>query len=534
MSTLFQEKPIESKTTGISWGSWTDPDLTEKLKKRRILYHLASESTEFQQALLDKCQKDKIYWINNFCWTLDQRNLAYGKPVTIPFTLWKRQEEYIHWRDDRLKSIESGLVEKSRDAGITWCNVAWQVHQWLFVPGYKGAFGSRKEILVDRLGDPDSIFEKIRIILRFLPHWMLDKSDYSDSYLKIINKKNGSQITGEAGNNIGRGGRNLVYDVDEAAFIDQAENVDASLSNNAPIIVYTSTPNGLGNPYYAKRHGGHYPVFIFDWTDDPRKDDVWLQDQINRFGETIVAREILRDYAGSVEGICIPSKWVQKAVDWLDYKQYGTGPLIAGLDVADGGTSESVLTFRKSCIVFRQEFWKTLTATELAYAVRKRLAPYPVTALIADAQPSGCVNTFKDIDKVTRLKYEVYPFHGNGSPSGQYWEGEQQKAKDKFKNARTEAWFLLSERFRKTFEHRMKIREYPIDQLISIPNDPELIAQLSTLKIFDGVKMVLESKKDAAKRGIKSPDRGDSLAYAYAPVGLRRAGGGWNQTPVRA
>jgi hypothetical protein len=80
----------------------------------------------------------------------------------------------------------------------------------------------RSEQLVDKLGDPDSIFEKMRIIIRNLPGFMLPADFDADfdgagdmPYMKIVNRQTGVTITGESGDNIGRGGHKLIYFKDD-------------------------------------------------------------------------------------------------------------------------------------------------------------------------------------------------------------------------------------------------------------------------------------------------------------------------------
>src|SRR5438132_289773 len=79
-------------------------------------------------------------------------------------------------------------------------------HGWLFKPGYKAGFGSHKLDLVDRIGAPDSILEKVRFLLRHIPEWMRPVGfvfGKHDSYCKIVNPATGATITGEGGDNIG-------------------------------------------------------------------------------------------------------------------------------------------------------------------------------------------------------------------------------------------------------------------------------------------------------------------------------------------
>jgi hypothetical protein len=70
-------------------------------------------------------------------------------------------------------------------------------------------FGSSKEDKVDRSGDPDSLFWKARFFLKNLPpefrgSW--DESEHS-AHLRLQFPDTGSPVIGEAGDQIGRGGR---------------------------------------------------------------------------------------------------------------------------------------------------------------------------------------------------------------------------------------------------------------------------------------------------------------------------------------
>lgn len=66
----------------------------------------------------------------------------------------------------------------------------------------------------------------------------------------------------------------------------------------------------------------------------------------------------------------------------------------------------------------------------------------------------------------------------------------------------------------------------------SLPNDPELQTDLTALQYgYRGGALLMESKEDAKRRGVKSPDRADSLALTFAyPV----ARGNAQTQPARA
>jgi hypothetical protein len=92
--------------------------------------------------------------------------------------------------------------------------------------------GSRKEEYVDKIGAPKALFEKARFFLSHLPAEFLGgwNRDQHAPHMRILFPGTGSALTGESGDGIGRGDRASLYFVDEAAFLERAELVDASLS----------------------------------------------------------------------------------------------------------------------------------------------------------------------------------------------------------------------------------------------------------------------------------------------------------------
>jgi hypothetical protein len=162
-------------------------------------------------------------FIDHWCDTYDPRNLPLGLPARVPFVLFPRQVQLIEFFHECLKAEECGLVEKSRDMGATWLASGFSVWLWLFWPGAAIGWGSYKEQLVDRIGVVDSIFEKMRMIVRGLPDEFLPRG-FSPSehmnYMRFVNPENGSTITGEVGDNMGRGGRKMIYFKDEAQPLD--------------------------------------------------------------------------------------------------------------------------------------------------------------------------------------------------------------------------------------------------------------------------------------------------------------------------
>lgn len=413
---------------------------------------------------------------------------------------------------------EDGLVEKSRDTGVTWLCCAYALHGWLFRPAFSAGFGSRKLEMVDRLGDLDSIFEKIRFLLYGLPVWLLpagyDRRQH-DNFTRLVNPQTGGTITGEGGDNIGRGGRKTVYFVDEAAFIEHADMVERSLMGTTRCRIDVSTPNGPGNAFARRRFSGQAPVFTFSWRDDPRKDAAWYAHMKATKDPVALAQEVDMDYTASIEGICIPAAWVRAAVN-LDLPR--GQKIVAGLDVAEEGKDLSVFMPRAGPVVLSPTAWGRCNTTETAWRARDLAAKVGAGSVFYDAGGvgAGVKGAWQTADKA--LPFKAHPVNFGGSPSEDRWPDNQTSA-EKFVNLRAEMWWKMRARFERVYEYREKGVKHPPEDMISIPNHPELIAELSLplVERTESGKIRLEAKDRMRHRGVKSPDYGDALALTFAP-----------------
>jgi hypothetical protein len=199
--------------------------------------------------------------------TSDPRNVERGLPAVIPFLLFPRQEEWVHWLIERWKNREPGLVDKSRELGLSWLCICVAVTMCIFNEGMTIGFGSRKEEYVDKKGDPKSILWKGRQFLSLLPEefrgtWSERKHS---PYMRIEFPDSNSVITGESGDGIGRGARSSIFFVDESAWIPRSDLIDASLSQTTNCRIDVSTPRGMNNSFARKRFGGKVSVFTFHW-----------------------------------------------------------------------------------------------------------------------------------------------------------------------------------------------------------------------------------------------------------------------------
>jgi len=491
-------------------------DYTDIILERASRLEVLRNNPELLKASKLHYKTHPVDFIEDWFWTHDPRK----NPAMMPFILFPKQREYIQWLYEKYLNKEDGLTEKSRDAGVTWLCVAFAVWLWVFHPGTKTGFGSRKADLVDKIDDPDCIFEKARTILRALPQEFLPPDflfEQDVKFMRIINRHNGSTIIGESGNNIGRGGRSTMYFKDESAFYEQPLKIEASLSQNSDVKIDVSTPNGNGNPFYVKRFGGKIDVFTFHWKDDPRKDEKWYQKQLDTLDPVTVAQEIDIDYSASVEGICIPAKYVRAAVN---LKLEASGEKCAGLDVADEGGDDNVLLGMHGVVVEFIDAWKegnTTQTTRKAHriATDKGYAKVNFDSIGVGAGVKGESASLKETNKKSKVVF-IGVNVGMPPTSGYYKTGK--KNKDMFVNLKAQLWWELRDAFERTFEHVNNIKKYPIDKLISIPNDPQLISELSQPKVEtnEAGKLKIESKIKLARRGIKSPNKAEALTIARA------------------
>lgn len=496
-----------------------------------------------------------VEFIQDFGVTYDPRNASSKeRPTVMPFCLFPRQVEFIQFLHECYLDGESGIVEKTRDAGITWCGTAYSVYLWLFEDGSSIGWGSRKEILVDKISDPDSVLEKVRMQIRYLPKFLLPKG-FSEqkhfSFMKIVNPENGATITGEAGSSIGRGGRKAIFFVDEAEHIDHLELIEASLSATTNVRIDISSVNGNSNIIARKRQQGEEwepgknvdpgmtRVFIFDWKSHPLKDEEWYnrrRDKAERDGLLhIFAQEVDRDRTSSVTGVVIKASWVKAAVDLhKKYPEAFTGLKYGGLDLADEEEGDSkALAFRKGIVLTHLDEWHKGDAGQATVKAVVESRQQAVNILSYDCIGVGAtakseVNRLKRDGKFDFGKLEIIPWAASGKvlwPDQNAVKGDKEspKNKDTYKNIKAQAYWSLRSRFEKTYKFVYEdggADKYAIDELISIDskisNYDKLVQQLSQPTYsHDGQGRIIIDKNP---NGVKSPDLADAVNMAFFPV----------------
>ncbi|ENT4449057.1 TerL protein [Salmonella enterica] len=468
--------------------------------------------------------------------TYDPRNPERGLPSYIPFLLFPRQEEWMEWFMDRWKAQEPGITEKTRDMGMSWLTVALACTVCNFNKGISVGIGSRKEEYVDKIGVPKSLLEKARMFMSLLPKefrhgWAREKDA---PHMRIKFPHTNSIISGECGDGIGRGDRASFYIVDEAAFLERPTLVDASLSATTNCRQDISTPNGSANSFAIRRHGGKIPVFTFHWRDDPRKDQAWYEKQVELLDPVTVAQEIDIDYNASVEGVIIPSAWVQAAIDaHLKLGIEPTGERKGALDVADEGIDKNAFTSCKGILVDVCEEWSgkgsdiyqtVVKATNLADENGCSSVLYD-----ADGIGAGCRGDSKQINderkKTGKSTVSFNAYKGSGGvldpdkPMMKDANGRIIANKDFFRNFKAQSWWHLRTLFLNTYR-AVNGMKYDPSEIISLSSKMKFLSKLTaelsqaTYTKDSTGKILVDKKPD----GALSPNDADSLVILKSPA----------------
>jgi phage terminase large subunit len=503
------------------------------------------DAIKFELAI---CAQDVFHWFRWYAWTYDPRNPLEEPPLpaNLPFDLFPRQKELVNWIFYISSLREDGCLKKSRDIGFTWLAGALAWHRWRFVNGFKTTFGSRKSEYVDRIGDPDSIFEKIRLLYKALPKWMMPVGfdPYThDNHMLIVNPQNGNTIRGEGGEEMGRGGRSTWYFIDEAAKIEHADRVDAATSANSEVRIWGSSINPQNENNLFQRKYTSFPpdrVFRFHYSDDPRKTAAWAEKKQRSVTPETWAAEYEIDDSYTVEDICIPASWVEAAkklpklleakiaaltasyqLELLktheahqpalkarlddEVKKFRFEPRaegIAGGDVG-GGKAQSVVIARFGAVVAKPRAWGDPDTNDTAFKMLDYCQELRLPKRADNWEPRIKVLRFDSVaigqgvsatmKRNPRPGLIVTGVNTGAAPTDTRWpDGEE--ATEKFFNLKAEAWWTARERFKRTYEMVLWLEDkpggqrHPVDELIALPDEPNdqhmqrLVAQLSQVK----------------------------------------------------
>ena len=233
------------------------------------------------------------------------------------------------------------------------------------------------------------------------------------------------------------------------------------------------------------------------------------------------------------DAVIIKRSWILAAIDAhvkLGFEASGARRI--GYDVADGGQDKCANVYAHGSVVSWADEWKAgedelLKSCSRTYnAARDRQASVAYDSIGVGA---GSGAKFNEINEQRQCEGETFAvqhegFNAGGAvcdPDSTYLPGRTNK--DMFSNIKAQAWWMLADRFRNTYNAVQRGEKFSDDQLISIASDcphlDKIIDELSTpRRDYDqNGRVKVESKKDLAKRDVASPNLADAFVMCFPP-----------------
>ena len=443
----------------------------------------------------------------------------------VPFSMNVAQE-YAHNLIEEQKQ-KTGMVRavilKSRQQGMSTYIEGRFFHQTVTT------FGTQSLILTHEQSATDNLFNMTKRYLDNYPEVLKPSLGASNAKELLFDKLDSNFKVATAGNK--GAGRSLTAQKlhgSEAAYWPNAEEHLAGILQAIPLeagteIIFESTANGIGNVFHSlyqkgeTNEGGFISIFIpWFWQLEYRRDGEVLTDDDREYGSLFDLDEqqmmwrkykiaelggdvrlFMREYPSSPaeafsvsdEKSLINSKFVQrarKAILELDT----SAPRIIGIDPARFGSDATSGSLRQGRIaesVLKVRGKDTMSVVGEVIQLDKKYHP---DAIFIDEGGIGA----GIYDRLKEIGYKNV-FSVNF--------GQEALDKKRFVNKRAEMWGLMNEWMQTT---------------VSIPDEDKLEIDLCGLQYsYDSSgRLKLESKEDAKKRGISSPDDGDSLALTFA------------------
>lgn len=307
----------------------------------------------------------------------------------------------------------------------------------------------------------------------------------------------------------------MIFIVDEASGVadDIMEAILGTLSGHENKLLMCGNPTRTSGVFYDSHHRDRadYKTHKVSSYDSPRASKDNIDRLIRRYGKDsdVVRVRVYGDFPKAEPDTFIHLEKVEAATMREVYMNENNerevpddAPLEIGVDVARYGDDETTLVPRIGKYVpFLRTYNKQdtmTTAGEVIRLAKEMMKEYGRSSCVVkiddDGVGGGVTDRLREIVYEDNLYIEVIDCHN----------GEKALNDENYFNWGSESWAT--------------IREYLHDGDIQIPNDEDLVGQLSTRKyrVTSKGKIHLESKDDMKKRGLRSPDRADALVLAFA------------------
>ncbi|MCP5079126.1 MAG: PBSX family phage terminase large subunit, partial [Psychromonas sp.] len=217
------------------------------------------------------------------------------------------------------------------------------------------------------------------------------------------------------------------------------------------------------------------------------------------------------------DAVIIKRSWIEAAID-VDKKFKLEGTKTTGYDVADSGNDKNATVTMNGSICIYVDEWKgkedelTKSTQRTLATAKKHKSSIIYDSIGVGAHTGSTLNSleFYDHNKFNAGGKVVKPkLRYNNIPNAEF-----------FSNLKAQAWWLVADRFRNTYNAVHKGGKFKSDDMIAISGEcsnlERLVVELSTpKKDFDKMGRVkVESKDDLIARGVSSPNLADAFIMA--------------------
>lgn len=418
----------------------------EKNVRFRMETRINGDQDETYQALQYYfCRSSVLYFINVFCWTYDPRS----KEKHLPFVTYDFQAEIITWIVWLIKNMQTGVVDKSREQGLTWILEAVSTWIILFTPSSMIYQLSLAEEDVDNY-TPDSLLGKIRYIIKNLPPWLQggwsERAKEIDKKMMIKIPKSDSMAIGQlTKSTAGVGGRSMFAVYDEFAIVKEDRMVLQASASLAASRLFLSTPRGMGNEFYRMAensppelrrspHWSQHPLKTVEWAKRDRLDPI--------YSDEIWASEQEIDYSGSTQNRVYPDfiSVYHDEFNWCHIQEsrfFDYDPdydVLVGMDFGVGDPSSVVMCQIKGppkhfedkvdkCIVFFDEFETRSGVDDVAGKLKER--GYRYRLYVGDNRTANQRDAKEKTWKIYLREHGIELMGKNNTEMAPIWEVEK-------------------------------------------------------------------------------------------------------------
>lgn len=231
---------------------------------------------------------------------------------------------------------------------------------------------------------------------------------------------------------------------------------------------------------------------------------------------------------GNDENCIIDPLWFDAAIDShlaLNFKQIGAK--VIGFDPADEGNDNKSAVYRYGSVVEQILDWDDGNLEEAVEKVYNFTMDKGVQEIVYDGTGIGAGAKIKfkqyDVnDKIIKTSFIA----AAKADFGMTKYKDNLNNKDMFRNKRAQYYWLLRDRFENTYR-AITFNEYcDPEDMISISSKCDYISELKSeltkiqrKRTGSNAMILIESKADMRKRGLKSPNIADALVYCFANEG---------------